>query len=383
MNIDTRIFLKKKFREYYCKNRIPAPNEIERREFGVGTLESKIKIRHKSFKTERELNNFLRRDSPFYISYSIAYYEFPENQPMSNKGWLGSDLVFDLDIDMDFINLERLESVKENAINLIEFLTSDFGFSINEIGINFSGTKGYHIHVNNASVRNLESDERREIIDYITGSGLKIECFMYPEIAKGVTDNYRMPSIIRGPRSDSLGWARRIYNAAMEFIGLEERELRRINGIGETKAKRIAKDRNTIIRLLENGRWDGVVNLNFSRIIQERVIRENAIRLTGHADRMVTIDKTRLIRLPETLHAGSGLIAKKISAKELTEFNPLTDAIAFSEQLIGIRIKSEIPRFEMNEQRFGPYKKGIVKVPEYVGIYLMLNDYAEYPNKKI
>ena len=103
MNTETKIFLKKKFKEYYSKNKILAPEEIEKREFGVGTLKDKIKIRHKSFKSEKELWNFLRREAPFYISYSAAYYEFPQNQPMEAKNWLGAELVFDLDIEMDLV----------------------------------------------------------------------------------------------------------------------------------------------------------------------------------------------------------------------------------------------------------------------------------------
>ena len=35
--------------------------------------------------------------------------------------------------------------------------------------MNFSGSKGYHIHVSSENVKSLGRDERREIVDYLTG----------------------------------------------------------------------------------------------------------------------------------------------------------------------------------------------------------------------
>jgi len=44
---------------------------------------------------------------------------------------------------------------------------------------------------------------------------------------------------------------------------------------------------------------------------------------TEDTDRMVTIDTSRLIRLPDTIHGGSGLVAKHVT--DLDRFDPLTD----------------------------------------------------------
>lgn len=373
MNTDTKIFLKNKFKEFYSKNRIPAPDEIEKREFGIGTLKDKIKIRHRSFKSEKELWNFLRRDSPFYISYSAAYYEFPQNQPMEVKNWLGAELVFDLDIEMNFLESSKLQRVKNEAMNLIEFLVSDFGISKKDISVNFSGSKGYHIHVLNEELKKLGSDERREIVDYITGSGLSLNCFMKEIPVEGVVADrngvYRRSSgILKGPSKESGGWAGRIYNIAENFINTDAKELQLMDGIGKKRAEQIVKEREKNIKALKRGMWQGFIS--FTPQMQQRLIEETAVKLTGDADKMVTIDTSRLIRIPETLHGGSGFIAKRV--KDLESFDPLKDAIAFSEEKIRIELKEKVPEFDMKEQKFGPFSPGTLKLPEYVGVYLLL-----------
>ncbi|HDI72792.1 MAG: DNA primase catalytic subunit PriS [Candidatus Altiarchaeales archaeon] len=384
MNTETKIFLKKKFREYYARHRIPAPEEIERREFGVGTLKDKIKIRHKSFKSERELQNFLRREAPFFISYSAAYYEFPQNQPMKEKNWLGAELVFDLDIEMDFLDASRLQRVRDEAINLVDFLVEDFGISERDIQVNFSGSKGYHIHVLNEKIKNLGSDERREIVDYIAGD------INFVDYLKVEGDK------ILGPKKGDRGWYGRIYEELYNLIkNSNQKELEKIPGIGEKKARLIYEGRERILKELELGRYNYMseiitVNMSYRRTedpnvrepiikgvsspLVQKIIEDRSVNIkkAEDTDKMVTIDTSRLIRLPETLHGGSGLIAKKV--KDLEKFDPLREAIAFGEEKVKIELKEKVPEFEIKGERFGPFKEGSIEIPEFVGIYLLLKD---------
>ncbi|HIE33923.1 MAG TPA: hypothetical protein EYP86_02140 [Candidatus Altiarchaeales archaeon] len=198
---------------------------------------------------------------------------------------------------------------------------------------------------------------------------------MSEEIVDGVLmDKKRIPSVLRGPKEGNPGWAGRIYNATMQFITSDEKELQKIEGIGMVRARRMVSGRDRNVKFLKEGRWEGFVN--FSREMQRRVIRENSVKMMGDADKMVTIDTSRLIRLPNTLHGGSGLIAKTIEIDKLEDFNPLIDAVAFSDTLIKIRIDEKIPEFEMNEQKFSPFKQGTVKMPEYAAVYLLLRGSA-------
>ena len=82
--MQTEEFVKNKFKEYY-KNKFISVEDINKREFGIGSWDKKIEMRHLSFNTDEDLNNYLKKDVPFYISYSSAYYLYPEMRPMIKK----------------------------------------------------------------------------------------------------------------------------------------------------------------------------------------------------------------------------------------------------------------------------------------------------------
>lgn len=395
MNTQTKIFLRKKFQEYYWKNKVKAPREIEKREFGEGTLEQKIKVRHKSFSSEEELQNHLKREAPFFISYSSAYYEFPEEQPMSEKRWLGADLTFDLDVGMHLFEREKLEEVKKETLNLLDFLLNDFGFSKQDIEINFSGSHGYHLHVFSEKVRMLGGDERREIVDYVAGN-LKFISFLIPE--EGANRNV----IVKGPKKGDLGWRGRIGAGLYNFIrDSNAKQMKAIKGIGTKTAELIYKNKARILERLKGGEYHNIPEIvtikwrssqsrvdpnktdlyieDYNSPIVQKIINEKAIKALASqdTDKMVTIDTARLIRLPDSLHGGSGLSAKVV--KNLDDFNPLTDALAWTEGEIRIELKEKVPEFAFFAEKVGPFQ-GKVKVPKSLGIYLLLQGLGDLPD---
>ena len=178
-------FLRKLFSRHYEKGKISAL-KCEQREFGFGGWEKKIEFRHIRVKNEAELRMRLVSEAPLYVSHSVGYYEFPDARPMPKKNWLGADLVFDLDAEGHacgkFTCQKCLEDVKADAIKLIEeFLLPDFGFSKQELSVNFSGSRGYHVHVRNSAVMQLDREARREIADYVSGTGLAFERLFWNE----------------------------------------------------------------------------------------------------------------------------------------------------------------------------------------------------------
>jgi DNA primase small subunit len=376
MNTDTKVYLKKRLKEYYWNHQVAAPAEVHRREFGVGTFDDKIKFRHKSFATEKELNQYLKTEAPYYISYSAAYYEFP-SQEMAEKCWLGADLIFDLDKPMELLNQARMDEVKTEAIQLIDFLREDFGFSRSEISANFSGGKGYHIHVTSDDVKTLNGDARRDIIDYITGTGLDIAYFMREGDAGGVTFKrgriHGAGASRVGPKKDSTGWAKRIYDVTEELISMPTEELEMIDGIGPKTAQRIAENREKNMRYLAEGRWDALLDQLSGNIQRQIMSKTVAIK---DADKQVTLDTARLIRLPDTIHGGSGLLARRV--KDLDSFNPLTDAVAFKGGQMDAKVVADVGVFQLNGKDWGPYKAGErISVDECARVYLMLKDKAE------
>ncbi len=61
-------------------------------------------------------------------------------------------------------------------------------------------------------------------------------------------------------------------------------------------------------------------------VLLDLVLRQAAIEVQGETDAPVTTDIHRLIRLPGSLHGGTGLRVTPLSLEELAAFDPLRDA---------------------------------------------------------
>ncbi|RLI40429.1 hypothetical protein DRO69_12880, partial [Candidatus Bathyarchaeota archaeon] len=92
-------FIRSMFHDYYINNFSLTKNisSIGKREFGFASFDG-FMLRHKSFRNIEELTSFLQNFTPKDAYFSCAFYENPEAE-MEKKGWLGADLVFDIDAD--------------------------------------------------------------------------------------------------------------------------------------------------------------------------------------------------------------------------------------------------------------------------------------------
>lgn len=373
-------FIRRLFQSYYEKAapELLAPPEIGRREFGLGTWEKKIESRHMAFRDEQALKSYLVRNTPFYISHSAAYYEFPDGRPMPRKGWLGADLVFDLDADhlplacmgnehpKKFPCGKCLSAVKEETVKLIEeFLVPDFGFSKDEISVNWSGNRGYHVHVRNETVRQLSGWARREIADYISGAGLHTKSMFYEKVR----------GRLEGPTPEMPGWHGKI---ARRFIALLQGGKLSDAGVELALARRLRRNSERMVEGVRRGNWDMVrMSGPEKEHLAEKVIGSAAIQIEGmgkvsdEVDVGVTFDVSKLIRLPNSLHGETGLAAKKIArVDDVHSFEPMRDAVVFSDAPVRVRC-GEVPKFVMKGIEFGPFKNQEVGLPEYAAVYLI------------
>ncbi len=361
-------FVRKKFSQHY-ERFSPSVYRVSDREFGFGGWDKKIESRHASFRNNDELKSFLVRNTPLYISYSVAFYEFPEARPMEKKNWKGAELVFDLDADhlplaciqkhgKGWVCGECLKAVKSETIKLIEdFLIPDFGLKKEEIAVNFSGNRGYHCHVSSEDVLGLDNYARREAVDYITGSGLDEGGVFYKEGTK-----------MKGPQLGEGGWRGKIARIFIEK--LEAGKLDELGVITRT-ANRFYEKKEEVRKGVANGNWD-VVSLKNAGEFWMGIAEKLKVGIGDQIDQMVTADATKLIRMPESLHGETGLIAKK--TKSISEFDPLKDAVVFdlSGKANGVRVKvSKAPAFRLGEREFGPYDNYTLTLPEAAAIYLL------------
>ena len=355
-----------------------APAETEKREFGFGDYEKKIAFRHYAFKSEKSLRKYMVDNAPPFASYSTAFYQYPDARPMENKKLIGAELIFDLDsTDLklpcqqehgrDWICEKDLNAIKRETTRLVEdFLIPDFGFSENDIRINFSGNRGYHVHVNNSDVYALDGDARKEISDYISGTGIELQAFFPTLGLKGAK--------LEGPKPADSGWGGKLARALITTLNGDENALPSL-GIDESFARTLSKKRADIIFGITTGNWDRV-NIPKKSEFWANVLKSITIKQGDSIDKNVTKDMHHLIRMPNTLHGDTGLIARKISSiSALERFDPMKDAIAFKEGLMNIKT-GRVQKFFMDGMQFGPYENESVEVPLYAAFYMLLKRVA-------
>ncbi|MBP5734215.1 MAG: hypothetical protein J6W53_00115 [Candidatus Methanomethylophilaceae archaeon] len=183
-------FLLKAFRKYYKANTPALPDRFTRREFGFMFFDKTFVQRHMAFDNSAELHRFMAGQVPSHSYYSTSYYRKPDAPTMDEKGWMGAELIFDLDADHlegagNMTYAEMLIEIRSQMMHLVDtFLMDNLGFQEDQIHITFSGGRGYHAHVRTPDIMGLGSPERRELVDFITGSGLNIDwVFPYNRVA--------------------------------------------------------------------------------------------------------------------------------------------------------------------------------------------------------
>ncbi len=400
-------FIHKAFAHYYreASSKIVPPKDFEKREFGFSLFREGLMIRHIGFSEEGELKRFLMENVPKDAYYSSAYYKDPREE-MDKKGWLGADLIFDIDADHiptpckkehDFWSCrdcgltqtgeaptkcpncegERivanswpcevcLESAKREVLKLIEILMDDFGFSTQELKIYYSGHRGYHVHIESEQITLLSSEERKEVVDYLQATGIELR---YHGLS-GVRS-----LSMKGPDLSDSGWRGRIARSLYDFMlkkNLEE-ELLKL-GLRKRAVSSIIEKREKILdRWKGKGPWGligGVGLRTWSRIV-EGAIKSQAVNV----DSVVTTDTHRLIRMGGTLHSKTGFIKKQIPIHNLEEFNPFNDAVVFDEEEIKVYIP-KAPKFILKNQVFGPFKDCKAELPKAAAILLICKGMA-------
>jgi len=376
-------FFKRLIASFYSNIGNIAPRNIKAREFGFGDFERKIRYRHYAFRDEGQLRNYLAKEAPPFVSYSLAEYERPDGRPMEGKGWLGADLVFDIDASdlklkcrsehaNSWVCSKCLDGAKAETTKLVEeFLIPDFGFAEKDISVNFSGNRGYHIHVENADAFKLSGDARKQISDYITGNSIMLTSFFPTLGRRGVR--------LDGPKPADSGWGGKLANGVIKAVNSGISSLMDL-GIEKRDAQMLTRKSAEVVLGISTGNWDKI-NIPKKGEFWANVLKNIAIKQSDAIDRNVSTDIHHLIRLPGTIHGDTGLVAKKVkSFKVLAEFDPMKDTIAFGDSPVSIKT-AKVPAFTMAGTTYGPYENTEVKLPAYVASYLVLKGFASLKGK--
>ncbi|WP_136715443.1 DNA primase small subunit PriS [Halorientalis salina] len=384
----TRAYLRGRFGDYYRRTDLSPPPDANEREWGyIPWTESPgtTMVRHKSLLDLGDLESFLERERPRHVYFSAGRYDAPGASSMGEKNWRSSDLVFDLDADhLPSVTLgedsyaEMLAKCKDALCRLLDFLENDFGFD--DLTVVFSGGRGYHVHVRDEGIQRLESDARREIVDYVRGIGLEFDALIEEEAVGGEAGR-KSPAQKRTLSAEG-GWSRRALDHIESFVddllAMDEDDavdrLQEFDGIGEGKATaalNAARQNREQIRA-------GNIDVHSAFVQVAKVLIGDVVEAdNAPIDEPVTTDTNRLIRMPGTIHGGSGLAVRRIDRGDIEAFDPLVDAVP--ETFRGHDISVEVTdggTVELGGDSF-TLAEGVRTVPEHVGVFLMARGRAE------
>lgn len=363
--------MKAAFREFYFNhgNRIEEPVRIQNREFGLMGFDGVMK-RHLKFSSLGRLVASLVLETPSDVFSSNAQYDFPV-LPISEKGWRGADLIFDIDLkDLDlkcrlshsymtcfscrscyFLGSEDrcpkcgsnnfaevmlpcdrcINGLKNEVSKLHHFLVSDIGISPEKITTYFSGNNGFHVHVLDESFNDLNSQARADLAAYIMGLGILADVI---GVRKDTHNDFRVRFPLGGL---DYGWRKRISDKLGISITSQRKLTKLVKELGEIEQfrKRVAD-----------------------------IAKEMGVRI----DSQVTTDVHRVFRMPGTLHSKSGLT--KTLCLDLNSFDPFDESCQLSSREVAVEIMLPRLKLRLKGERFN-LSEEIVRVPIFIGVYLI------------
>ena len=361
MNEGTKAWLRQTYREFYFhggEDKVEFPEDIAAREFGYIPFGGGM-VRHLSFKSSGEALAEILKQSPSSVYCSNARYELP-TRPIEEKGWLGAELIFDIDATdiptpckrgHDLWYCEKcyasgklprpakctkcggpsvefhgtcetcLDAAKDHAGRVVGFLTGDFGVDPNVIMVYFSGNRGYHLHVYDRRFEPLDQQARGEIAEYMRGSTLPLTQTIASTLRR------RAPTGAEG-----AGWTRKITGYV-------------------------------------DGRRQGYGG-TLQKLVSEAISSQRAME-----DSSRTTDIHRVFRLAGTLHGNTGMA--KTKAEPLDRFDPQEGPVVLSDRPVNVKV-GFFPRFRIKHRDFGPFEKPeTVELPAFAAVSILTRGLGE------
>lgn len=316
--------LQRAFKAYYSLYPpIEEPRDIAYREFAFQLFKDDVYVRHMSFESLESLARYLAEEAPKNAYYSVARYQLPDAPKMEEKVWLGSELMFDLDVDHlpgcgEAVADDCILAGYRYASLLVKMLYRDFGVPST---MYFTGNRGFHVIADCEWCRGLTREERREIAGYFMLEGLQLD-LIFPAVRRGRVKSAPPSTEDPGIR----GWIAYI----AESLGL------------------------------------GLNNINGGPAVQ--VLEELRIPI----DVQVTQDPSRLARIIGTLNGRSGLKVTRVGLDGFTlgpHLSPFTGEVVFeaARSLEQARVLGS--SVELDDGK-------VYSLPAYIAIYLQAKGYG-------
>ncbi|WP_434731744.1 DNA primase small subunit domain-containing protein [Thermogladius sp. KZ2Tp1] len=363
-------------RQYYSRRPLVEPPNLHSREIALVDLESETYVRHLSFPSMAQLYHFiLDQKTPLHLYYSSAVYEDPSAENMSMKGWKGSELIFDIDVDhLPGCELKLKVCVEDNSVlgehaekcpsgsepvevsviepecfrkglseasKLREILEDDFGFR--DVKVYFSGHRGFHVRVSDDLALDLTREARASIADYVSCENMDVSR-LFP------SDTSSRAGFVYFGESE-VGFRKRVLKLALE-MGLAEKVV-------------AAEGFRSPPRHSERGVLYRLPGEYLSNLLSDLCVK---------VDKVVTMDITRLSRFEGGINGKAGL--KVAEFKEAEPFS-FTDLFAWSGRVV-VSPLIDFAGFRVFDQKLN-LKRGVrLEMEAPYAIYLILKKLANY-----
>lgn len=388
-----------RFSEYYnslSTDSLWTPPRFRSREWMFIPWGDKPPDRHRGFSDKSSLHNYLQTKSPHSCFHSTAYYADPSQRKMLDKDWKGADLIFDLDgdhlpgvSDRDFPSM--LELIQEQAWSLwSDYLSPEFGFDEKYLQVAFSGHRGFHLHLRDPSYLHLDSNARRQLVNYIRGEGINVNAV----IGNG-----------------SGGWRDRVLNGTdtiihkLQHIALKKDIGNRILGELDAVMKQRIRSPDSTVKSFTKKKIVSLADqcLNDTKIERlksdtsltvfgeqqtaafwELVKGDSAVVLggAGETDENVTVDVKRVIRWIGSLHGKCGLRVTEFPLERLDPdgsdpFDALSECVALgSTRSFDVELKQDDVRARVLDCEIEGSIGDVFTVPESLATFLTLKGWA-------
>ncbi|MHA1192683.1 MAG: DNA primase small subunit domain-containing protein [Promethearchaeota archaeon] len=424
--MNNEIFLKNLFQAYYQDSNkdIQAVSMLDRREFGFLLWDNQFMQRHLGFLQLDDLRQFLIKNSPKHAYSSGSLYSRPDDRSMENKGYQGCDFVIDIDVDHFYTECKNdhdlwyckecgkdgkgmiekcpeceklkitriawicdkcLDIAKKEIMKLIDnFLIPDFALNVDQMNIAFSGHRGYHLKIEDSRIRTLTSDQRREIVDYLTGENISFEILGLHEKSSGIF----------GLLKDNQGWANKIMAKLEEILHMDSLEIEHFlrdphwANLTAPRVNSLLNYREDFLEIINSKNRNIWSIEGFGLTTWKQLLRAVVKKVGAEIDEPVSIDIHRLIRYPGTLHGKTGFKVQELEYNQLDEFNPLDesneliDPIVFkSKKQITQKLEItgvKVPATKIKGETYGDYDRGEkIEVPHHVAVFLLCKGVAK------
>jgi len=351
-----------KLRDHHYTHAELEVSDIQRREiaFAYKSDYPAIKGRAYYFQNVEDMREHILRKPTIVAAYaSTTYYLDPNMRANSKRGFLGYDLVFDIDMPYtdEFPNrVEWMHEVCYRTSHLIEVLTSDLGFDRDTMKLSFSGSKGFHILIDDEQYRTMPIPERTQLCNYIIGTGL-----------------------VRGKvKKGKGGWNKKYTRYLETLVSLmtdnkdDNEKILLSMGFAKTNAKKISglmSDNTKRAAFSQGHLW--VFDEKVSKALVDSFYKqESSIFGNGVLDSGVTVDKHRVFRFPGTIHPAYGFVATSLELSDLDDPSLVFDKIKQAGGVDSVEVTLDHDAIEDFEAR-KHWAAGTYTIPRWLALHLL------------